>query len=241
MAIEFPTVDVDDLAWVDTDQMIEVDRVMIEDLHIGLVQMMENAGRNLAHLTMSLFAPATAAVYVGSGGNGGGAMVAARHLANRGVSVTVVSARPADALAGVPAHQRRILDAMGVPVVDASVTADVALDGLIGYSLRGAPHGLTAQLVEALNDASEPVVSLDVPSGLDASSGATPGVVVDADVTLTLAAPKVGLRGHGHTRRLFVGDISVPPAVYAGLGVAQPAPPFHSGPLLEIVRPIVHR
>ena len=57
-----PGVDADALAWIDTEQMIEVDRVMIEDLHIELIQMMENAGRNLARLVHRLFAPASVAI-----------------------------------------------------------------------------------------------------------------------------------------------------------------------------------
>ena len=85
----FPEVDVADVPWVTTDQMREVDRIMIQDLGIELIQMMENAGRNLADLAMGRFGPGSVSVLAGTGGNGGGAMVAARHLANRGVEVTV--------------------------------------------------------------------------------------------------------------------------------------------------------
>ena len=76
---------------ITTEQMIEVDRVMVEDLDIDLVRMMENAGRSLAVLAMTLFEPRTVQVLAGSGGNGGGALVAARHLSNRGVEVRVTT------------------------------------------------------------------------------------------------------------------------------------------------------
>src|SRR5262249_40569114 len=87
-----------------TEQMREVDRVMVEDLHIELVQMMENAGRSLAELAIDRFSPGSVTVLAGPGGNGGGGLVAARHLANRGCQVQVVLSEPGR-LAPVPAHQ----------------------------------------------------------------------------------------------------------------------------------------
>ncbi|MEM8705874.1 MAG: NAD(P)H-hydrate epimerase [Actinomycetota bacterium] len=225
---------VDTRGWLTEAQMVEVDRVMIEDLGIELIQMMENAGRNLAQLAIDRYSPARVAVCCGSGGNGGGGMVAARHLANRGVAVEVVTTRAADELRGVPAHQRRILGAMGVPVVDAWSDVDLLLDAVIGYSLRGAPIGRSQALIDAMNDEPAPVLSLDTPSGLDVTTGATPGSVVSADATLTLAAPKVGLADAGEVGALFVADISVPPSVLTALGAA--APDFSAAPVVPISR-----
>lgn len=212
----------DGSGWVTEAEMIEVDRVMIDDLGIQLVQMMENAGRGLAELAVERFGPTRVVVCAGSGGNGGGGMVAARHLANRGVAVEVALTRTD--LTGVPAHQRTILDRMGVAVVADPAEPDLWIDAVVGYSLRGAPRGRAAELIDRMNDSAAPVLSLDVPSGLDATTGAIPGRVVAADATLTLAAPKTGLRGSGAVGALFVADISVPPAVFASLG--HPAPSF---------------
>ena len=132
-----------------TGQMIEVDRAMVEDYHVELMQMMENAGRNLAHLARDRFLDGDAegkpvVVLAGTGGNGGGALVAARRLHNWGARVQVVLAQPMDKLTPVPAHQFDILTRMRVPVlaaeeIDTITTPAVVLDGLIGYSLRGAP------------------------------------------------------------------------------------------------------
>src|SRR5215471_14025706 len=95
-----------------TEQMRAVDRAMVEDLHIELVQMMENAGRSLAELAIARFAPASVTVLAGPGGNGGGGLVAARHLVNRGCGVSVVLSQP-DSMTAVPAHQADILARMG--------------------------------------------------------------------------------------------------------------------------------
>ena len=106
------------------------------------------------------------------------------------------------------------------------------IDALIGYSLRGAPRGRSADLIETINHSDAHVVSLDTPSGLNVSDGEAPGVVVDADATLTLALPKAGLRSSPHVGELFLGDISVPASVMATLG-ALPAN-FARSPIVHI-------
>jgi len=88
---------------------------------------------------------------------------------------------------------------------------------------RGAPRGAALELIQATNAADAPVVSLDVPSGIDNTTGATPGTAIRADATLTLAAPKIGLRNHERVGRLFVADISVPPSVYTAMGLTRPS------------------
>src|SRR6516225_4486829 len=114
-----------------TVQMIEVDRAMIEDFRIELIQMMENAGRNLAHLARTRFLggdPRAKRVIAlaGGGGNGGGALVAARRLHNWGAEVTVGLAQSASAMTSVPAHQLDILERMGVPIVAPRSVASLA-------------------------------------------------------------------------------------------------------------------
>jgi NAD(P)H-hydrate epimerase len=208
---------------VTADQMREVDRIMIEDLHIELVQMMENAGRNLAELALRRFHPQTVTVLAGPGGNGGGGLVAARHLSNRGVAVTVTLVHPASELGPVPAHQVDILTRMGTSVSPAPQPAALVVDALIGYGLTGEPTGRTAELIDWANGQGSPVLALDVPSGLDATSGRAATPCVRATATLTLALPKTGLLGAQETGDLFLADISVPPAVYRRLGLSVPS------------------
>ncbi len=221
---------------------------MIDDLRIDLPRMMEGAGRCLANVVERVYAPERAVVLVGPGGNGGGGLVAARHLANHGVSVSVISTRPADEFDDVPRDQLAILERMDVPVFDAlqmdgppldalAEETGVVVDAMIGYSLRGAPRGGTAELIDHVNVGGWPIVSLDVPSGLDTTSGATPGAVVAASSTVTLAAPKIGLgreMRHRCVGRLFVADISVPPSVYGPLIGDEPTM-FAAGPIIEVI------
>jgi NAD(P)H-hydrate epimerase len=216
-----PWVAADDVAWITQADMIEVDRVMIEDLRIGLIQMMENAGRGLARLVLEASSPDSVAVAVGSGGNGGGGLVAARHLANAGVDVVIVTTRPSSEMAPVTAHQLDILDRMGVAQVASLPRSDVVIDAVIGYSLSGSPRGASLTLIDAMAEA-DSVVALDTPSGLDVTTGATPGAVVTADATVTLALPKVGMRGSPHVGQLYLADISVPPFVTARFGATPP-------------------
>jgi NAD(P)H-hydrate epimerase len=209
-----------------TEQMIEVDRLMVEGYNIELIQMMENAGRNLAELAGRMLGASlsggSVCVLCGRGNNGGGGMVAARHLHNRGADVHIV--RLSGDLKDIPAKQWQILEKMGLhndPYYDLS-EAGIILDALIGYGLRGDPRPDVAVWIEKANAAGKPVLSLDVPSGLDTTSG-TPGKpAIKAGATMTLALPKVGLMSEfarPYVGDLYLADISVPPELYRTMGL----------------------
>jgi NAD(P)H-hydrate epimerase len=236
-----PTLDPAALPWLSVDQMREVDRLMVDEVGIALEQMMENAGRNLALLARLLLGGdargRVVVVLAGPGGNGGGAMVAARHLAVAGARVRVLLGAPPERLAPVPAHQHDILRRMGLDVQagrPALGPADLVVDGLLGYSQAGPPRGDAARLLQA--SAGRRVLALDVPSGLELATGRlhTPHVVAEA--TMTLAAPKQALRSPGAAvavGALYLADISVPPLVWARLGLAHPSP-FGANPIARI-------
>ena len=196
-----------ELPYVTTEQMIEVDRAMIEDVRIELMQMMENAGRNLAHLArMRFFAGdprgKTMVVLAGTGGNGGGALVCARRLHNWGALIQVFLTHPATDFTPVPAHQLDILQRMNVPVAQADAITEVQspaliVDGLIGYRLKGAPRGAVADLIRWANAEPAPILALDTPSGIDTTTGTVFDPAIKATATMTLALPKAGLRAPG--------------------------------------------
>ncbi|MEZ4675615.1 MAG: NAD(P)H-hydrate epimerase [Caldilineaceae bacterium] len=217
-----------------TAQMREVDRLMGETYGIALIQMMENAGHNLALLARQLLdndlADRPIVVLAGRGNNGGGGLVAARHLSNWGAWVQVVLTHPVDAFAGVPAQQLHILQALGVPLAWAEEgwelpPADLLIDAMIGYGLRGEPQGKARELIQLANSSMAPILSLDVPSGLDAERGVLPSPHIRATATMTLALPKTGLvtpLAQAAVGDLYLADISVPPALYEQLGLTVP-------------------
>jgi NAD(P)H-hydrate epimerase len=227
-----------------TTQMIEVDRAMIEDYRIGLIQMMENAGRAFAGLARRQMRGAikdsSVGILCGSGNNGGGGMTAARHLHNWGAAVIVVLTKSADELRGVPAHQLDILRQMNILLLDSASplpsTCDLVLDAIIGYSLSGPPRGAAADLIRWANRQSAPILALDTPSGLDVTSGTAFDPTIRATATLTLALPKQGLmkpEAKKYVGGLHLGDISVPPELYARMGVVVP-PLFAESDIIEV-------
>lgn len=214
--------------YLTTEQMIEVDRAMIDDYKIELIQMMENAGRNLAHLARSRFLAGdprgkNIVVLAGTGGNGGGALVCARRLHNYGAQVQVFLTKLDADFTSVPAHQLDILRRMKVTIAQAGAVSeaekpDLIIDGVIGYSLKGAPRGAAGNLIRWANGQAAPILALDAPSGVDTTSGTVFDPAIKATATMTLALPKEGLRAPGAgalVGELYLADISVPPQLYA--------------------------
>ncbi len=217
-----------------TAQMREVDRAMVEEYRIELIQMMENAGRNLAHLARSRFLDGdprgnTIVILAGRGGNGGGGLVCARRLHNWGANVHIFITHSDREFQGIPAQQLEILRRMGVPVtigagmvLSGMTNVDLIIDAVIGYSLGGHPTGMAAEFIRWANDHDAPILSLDTPSGLELTNGHIFEPAIRATATMTLALPKEGLRyetGRGVVGELYLADISVPPDLYSEPGL----------------------
>jgi len=163
-----------------------------EEPHAGhLDELMERAGTAVAETVLGRF-PGRVTVVCGSGNNGGDGKVCARVLEAAGRDVTVVEG----------------FGELGEP--------DVIVDALLGIGLRDAPREDAARMIERINAAGTPVVAVDVPSGVDASTGEVPGLAVAASLTITFGAAKVGLAiAPGRTH---AGAVQVAPI---GLGVAE--------------------
>ncbi len=220
-----------DVSALSTDQMVEVDRLMIDEYGISLIQMMENAGRNLAELTRRILGGSVdkrrIAVLCGAGNNGGGGLAAARHLHNWGAEISLVLVFDPSHLKEIPAQQWVILQNMGL---DLSAhpdlrDAELIIDAMIGYGLSGDPRQPVARWIERANAAGNPILSLDAPSGLDTNSGSPGNPCIKASGTLTLALPKTGLLSPAAARvvgDLYLADISVPPDLYRRLDIEIP-------------------
>lgn len=236
-----PLVAADTLPWLSVEQMREVDRVMVEELGISLVRMMENAGRNLAQLARHLIGGdvrgRSVLVLAGPGGNGGGGLVAARHLVAAGARVAVaLGARP-ERFAPVSAEQLAIARRLRIPIFagpDGLGEPGLVLDALLGYSQRGDPYGDMAELIRW--SAGRRVLALDAPSGLELTTGRVRMPHIIAEATITLAAPKKALlavEAAEAVGRLYLADISVPELVYERLRLSYETP-FAHGPLVAI-------
>ncbi len=223
----FETEDSDIIPEVDEDQMREVDRIAMEDFGLGILQMMENAGRNLAQLTMNLIGPPrkeTVVILAGSGGNGGGGLCCARHLHNHGYPVKIFLSKDAEELIGAAKTQLNILMKSGIMPMsyenaeEEIPKAKIVIDALIGYSLISAPRGKIKELISLANIHAKQILSLDIPSGIHSSTGETFGEYIKADRTLSLALPKPGLQNNA-AGELYLGDIGIPPEVYRPLRI----------------------
>ncbi|MEO6350670.1 MAG: NAD(P)H-hydrate epimerase [Candidatus Limnocylindrales bacterium] len=246
------TVTASSVPTVDAATMAQVDRLAVEEYGITLLQMMEQAGSHLAEVVRLELGgdlqDRSIVVAVGAGNNGGGGLVAARHLVNRGASVRVVLARPVLRMTEAGRHQLATLIAMGASccvatydltdqeLEDALARADLVVDALVGYNIQGAPRGEVERLVGFIVRSRRPVVSLDVPTGVDPDTGEAAGIAITASATMTLALPKAGLiAGEGAARagRLYLADIGLPAALYAQLGF-EIGLLFAAGPIVNL-------
>jgi ADP-dependent NAD(P)H-hydrate dehydratase / NAD(P)H-hydrate epimerase len=158
----------------------------------SLDELMERAGRAVADLVLDQF-PGRVAVVCGGGNNGGDGRVCARVLRERKRDVVLVEQE----------------GKLGEP--------DVIVDALLGIGLHDAPRDDVTQMIERINSAGVPVVSIDVPSGVNASTGEVPGAVVDATATVTFGSPKLGLAvapGRFRAGRVHVAPIGLAPAAH---------------------------
>lgn len=232
--------------YISADEMRAVDQGMVSICGISMVQMMEHAGRLLAVLAVQEFLASPASepviVLVGTGGNGGGGLVCARNLSNWGFDVRAVTSKPPSEFWGVTALQFRITQRIGVRAEEATDLAGLPdarliVDAIIGYSLDGAPAGQAARMIRMANDNPGKVLSLDIPSGIDATTGEVCEPSIRADATLSLALPKSAFKSDSALRaagRLYLGDIGVPPSLYRELGIEAHDSPFVKSSIVRI-------
>jgi NAD(P)H-hydrate epimerase len=231
---------------VTPEEMTEMDRIAVEETGPNIYQMMENAGRNLAELVLERVGCAEPiVVFAGIGGNGGGGICAARHIANHGAQVSLVVLHPND-LRPVPAWQRTVYRSTGGAEmsVDSLYTINGAgglppdtqitvIDAMLGYNARGALHDAEARAAEWIacrqGEGDCRVISLDLPSGVNALTGVSVAGAVKADVILTLALPKTGLKpiltlgaSPPPVPELVLADLGIPQSVYAAIHTERP-------------------
>ena len=181
----------------DAEGMRAVDRWAIEEQGISGEELMEAAGTALAEAVARLAPQGPVRLVCGKGNNGGDGLVAARRLREMGFEVDVL-----ELAEGLPDDLDGRLEGSGAVV-----------DSIFGTGFSGAPRAPVDAAIEAINRCGAPVVACDIASGVDASSGEIAGVAVEADLTVSFHAAKIGHRvapGKWHTGRLRVAPIGIP-------------------------------
>ncbi len=231
--------------------MREVDRRATDDFMITVGQMMELAAAGVRATVQAELGSADnrrICVLAGPGHNGASGLVAARQLANAGGFVDVLLTRPIWQLDTEARHHVATLLSMGVQLCvvpwDVGATeldtalhdSDLILDALLGYSAHGATSGAVGDMIKRANDSGRPLLSVDLPSGMDPDTGLAAGEAINASATAVIALPKTGLVGDAGRSRagsLYLVDIGLPAALYRSLGI-EFEQPFGSGPLLRL-------
>ncbi|MEO0085698.1 MAG: NAD(P)H-hydrate dehydratase [candidate division WOR-3 bacterium] len=210
-------------------EMQTIDRRAAADWGIAGPVLMENAGRAAADAIEHRFAPLCGRRFLivcGKGNNGGDGFVIARHLANRGALPLCLLLGRTSELKGDARANADILLKSGLPLRDvasaeelgpllsgAGLSGTVLVDAIFGTGFSGAPQGLAAAAIRLLNDSGLPTVSIDIPSGVNADSGAVAAEAVNACLTVTMCLPKIGLYlypGRAHSGCIEVADIGIP-------------------------------
>jgi NAD(P)H-hydrate epimerase len=205
------------------DEVRSIDATAAGELALPTLVLMENAGRGAAErLRARLQAGDRVTIACGPGNNGGDGAVVARHLDAWDIPVRVVWFTDPDHLRGDAATQHEILRRSGIDQSSVTDPADLnslwqgaawVVDALLGTGLTRPVEGLLAQVIASLNGSGLPILSLDLPSGLDTDTGLPLGIAVRATFTTTFVAPKLGFsapRASGYTGTVEVVEIGVP-------------------------------
>jgi NAD(P)H-hydrate epimerase len=205
-------------------------RIAAEQTGPSALQLLEHAGMAAALLAIGMLEGraerSRVIVLVGPGGTGAAGVCAARHLANRGVEVLVVTARRPAQATGPLGQQFLALGETSVEVLPFSAafdvaTADLVLDAVLSTGLEGAPRAAPMGLVRATEAARAPVLALDLPSGLDGGTGVSEGAVVAPAVTLAFGLPLEGLRPR-NAGTVWLADLGLPRGVFERAGLSAP-------------------
>lgn len=202
---------------VSKQQMAEIDEKIPEKYGITISRMMENAGYQIAEFIRKKVDPQGISIYAGKGNNGGDALAAARrlHLWNYDVEVILATEK----LDGIRKEELEILKNLGIEISleESENDFEVALEGLIGYNLKGDPRNPFDSMIEEINSEYSTVVSIDIPTGVFPESGERADPAVEADYALTLAMPKKGMSKE-NSGEIWAIDISIPPEAYEEFG-----------------------
>ena len=217
------------MEYITPEKMREIDRQTQEEFDIPVTILMENAGRAVFQNAMEMLCQeeeGKVTVVCGRSNNGGDAFVAARHLMNNGIDVSIFLVAEVKELKGeAKANYHRaekVARTMGKVIKvlneenltsfkDKLEGTSLIVDGMFGTGLAGEVGDPEKSIIQLINDSQKPVLAVDVPSGLDAANGNVLGVCIKATKTVTFARPKTGFIGNEkYTGETITADISIP-------------------------------
>lgn len=203
---------------ISSDEARRFDKIAVEKFLIPSVLLMENAGKNTAKIILEKFYPSRVTIFCGGGNNGGDGFVIARHLFNSGVKVKVFILQKKSKYTGDALLNFNIIQKMKIPIFDLSVDkskipkTDLIVDALLGTGTKDKIREPYKKIIKKINDSHLPVVSVDIPSGIDANTGKKLGEAIRANLTVTMVAIKKGLLindGKEHSGKIIVTDIGI--------------------------------
>ena len=204
---------------VTVQEMQMLDRKAIEELGIPSIVLMENAGKSVSQITLNILGNVPSrkvSLFCGTGKNGGDGFVAARYLTRQGTLVNVYIIGRISDIKEDPAINLNILQKMKVPVNEISspidVREDLIIDAIFGIGLQGMVREPARSIIKDLNEKIVPIISVDIPSGLNADTGEILGDAVKATKTVTMQFPKKGLyinKGPEYSGEIIVADIGI--------------------------------
>lgn len=220
-------------------EMRKIDQRTVEEYGIPALLLMENAGRQVTEVLADLlhgFVGKKICILAGSGNNGGDALVAARHIENQGAQVRVFMVGNGEHLTdGVKLH-RDILLKMGIQVHMLETErdwdkfqvairfADGVVDGMMGTGFTGELRESIVRIINLVNSLEKSVVSVDIPTGVEADTGAIPAYAIQASATVTFGLPKMGhliCPGATATGKLYIDDIGIPKSLLSDDDIKQ--------------------
>lgn len=230
------------MTYVTAEEMKTIDSTTIERYGIGVLSLMENAGVATALLGRQMMKGKVRrrkiGCLTGRGNNGGDGLVASRHLRNWGAEVKVILSSGKEEVGEVCSRQLSSVGAMGIPVLGSETDLegfDLLIDALLGYNSKGSPREPMASLIRRANESRVPTLAVDIPSGLDPTSGTPNDPCIEARATLTLALPKTGFLNPVSKKfvgGLYLGDVSIPWEVYEDFH--QTVPLFEEAQVVRI-------
>lgn len=210
---------------VSVSEMQELDRRAIEGFGIPSIILMENAGRSVSSIAIDMLGCASekkVAVFCGIGNNGGDGFVVSRYLAGQRVAVSVYIIGEKARVKNDAGINLNILEKMDIKIQEISspvtLHADLIIDAIFGIGLNGKVKEPQMSIITDLNKRDCPILSIDVPSGLDADSGEVSGEAIKAKKTVTMQFPKKGFyinKGPEHVGEVVTVDIGIPGEICA--------------------------